>query len=1379
MKPRIVRTRVFSIVSVLCLVVAPFLRAQTVQQPAAGTSETQPPPAVTSSGTGQNEEVIVLSPFVVDASADANGYKATSTLAGTRVRTDLKDLSSAISVVTQQFLQDTGAKNNADLLVYTPSTEVAGIRGNFSGVAGTGIYQENTISQTTRVRGLDQADNTRDYFLTDIPWDGFNVGRVDLQRGPNSILFGIGSPAGIINTSVNDANYKTAYSFENRIGEYGSVRNQLSLNQELLPGVLAIRVAAVKDHELFEQTPAYNNSNRLYGAIRFDPKLFSPDSRTTVRVKYEQGNIDSNNPRQIPPDDAISLWFNSGVDSQGHYGYNKIVINQYNNANPTPWGTRATGYSSTMAGGKGGNLWNALAIWNQTRSYWPDIINYYEDTPPYLNTVTNPNGLPSVGAPKVMSGASIMAIAAQPQIAKGIKDTSGNTLAGVFPSFLPGALPSTQGYMQSVGSYNLSSIPGGQALIPGGVYYANTVLQDPSVFNFYRNLLDGPNKNEWQKWNAVNATLEQSFFNDRLAFQLAFDHQNYTGGALNWMSGQNYQINVDINVTYADGSPNPNVGRPYAGNAASAPSLNYENTIVRDTVRFMPTYELRTEDFLGKSTLAKILGKHVFTGIWEETKVKNDYHTWAEYAADTNWPFANEMNGGPTNAVALTGQLGSDRSFEWIAYLGPSLLNKSSAAGANLQRINYTIQPPQNQTVRHFDATWKMIDPGWNALPASFVKQSNGNYTDGTTTVPASSIITLNDGSHLASWAPAIAATSTTAAVATHPYYTNPLTPPAGFVDPVAPYTFNSFTDGTLQTVQQKDNPANYNGWQQQNVTWMNWKNPTDYPSLVESANRSRFRDISTGFTWQGYLLDGDLVPTFGWRKDVISNFQTNAQTEPNTGFTSLNYPDDIKSRTDVRGESKTWGAVYHLPKFLTSKLPWDTTISVFADRSQNFKADASRLSMAGTPIPNANGKTTEYGVTITTLQDKLSLKVDWFKTKVANATLADTEGNSIGGMGGNAYFIADGCIWGWAWATNVQEGLRGNTPNSNFYDSAANDGLPHDTAANIAAYNAYNSNGGSYTSSNGTVHTYIGGNAIVNAWLNAPFPSTFFASYNLSPALDSTIAKRTGNLRDAYIGGVDVSGGAPAGGGSNFGNHQTTVDNMSNGYEVELNYQPVKNWNILVNYSHVHATHDHVDAVSQAFMGALTKFMNGPGGQVREWYNGGGPLGAQWNSSLVAPYTVELNEQGHAAPEVSPWRLNLVTTYTFDHGPVKGVFIGGALREEAGRIIGYKYSSTFHNINSGDPNYATNLLLGMNSLTLGGLDVNQTFIGPTEHHVDAWVGYSKKVTRDINWRIQLNIRSVGEKDRLMSSRINPDGSIALARIVQGMGWQLTNAFDF
>lgn len=58
-----------------------------------------------------HEEPIVLSPFTVDAAQD-NHYRANSTLAGTRVRTDLKDVSKGITVVTQQFLQDTEARDS-------------------------------------------------------------------------------------------------------------------------------------------------------------------------------------------------------------------------------------------------------------------------------------------------------------------------------------------------------------------------------------------------------------------------------------------------------------------------------------------------------------------------------------------------------------------------------------------------------------------------------------------------------------------------------------------------------------------------------------------------------------------------------------------------------------------------------------------------------------------------------------------------------------------------------------------------------------------------------------------------------------------------------------------------------------------------------------------------------------------------------------------------------------------------------------------------------------------------------------------------------------------------------------------------------------------
>jgi hypothetical protein len=152
----------------------------------------------------------------------------------------------------------------------------------------------------------------------------------------------------------------------------------------------------------------------------------------------------------------------------------------------------------------------------------------------------------------------------------------------------------------------------------------------------------------------------------------------------------------------------------------------------------------------------------------------------------------------------------------------------------------------------------------------------------------------------------------------------------------------------------------------------------------------------------------------------------------------------------------------------------------------------------------------------------------------------------------------------------------------------------------------------------------------------------------------------------------------------------------------------------------------------------------------------------------------VLLNQLGKEAPEVAPWRLNMVSTYSFDRGSLKGVFAGGGLRVEAGRIIGYKYDPTFKNSNASDPNYAA-----IPGITTGGLNVDQIYRGENDTHVDIWVGYKKKITRKIDWRIQLNIRSVGEKDKLVASRVNPDGNVALARIQQGAGYQLTNSFDF
>jgi hypothetical protein len=72
-----------------------------------------------------DDEVVFLSPFAVARGEARNGYYVASTLAGSRVRTEMKDMASAIQVVTKQSMRATDAAAGG-LLAYEANTEVAG-----------------------------------------------------------------------------------------------------------------------------------------------------------------------------------------------------------------------------------------------------------------------------------------------------------------------------------------------------------------------------------------------------------------------------------------------------------------------------------------------------------------------------------------------------------------------------------------------------------------------------------------------------------------------------------------------------------------------------------------------------------------------------------------------------------------------------------------------------------------------------------------------------------------------------------------------------------------------------------------------------------------------------------------------------------------------------------------------------------------------------------------------------------------------------------------------------------------------------------------------------------------------------------------------------
>ncbi|HYD82853.1 MAG TPA: TonB-dependent receptor plug domain-containing protein, partial [Opitutus sp.] len=282
--------------------------------------------------TADDEETpIVLSPFVVDSTQD-RGYAATSTLAGTRIRTDLADIGSSISVITREMLTDLGATNNESVLAYAVNTEIGGARGNFSGnigVSGERYQEEGTFSNpngNTRVRGLTSADNTRNFFLTDIPWDSYNTSRVDLQRGPNAILFGLGSPAGVVNATTTSAEFRDRGRFEIAFDKFSSQRYVLDVNQQIIPQQLALRVALLRDDKKFRQDPAFQLDQRAYAAITFRPEQLNRNGNTfEVTANYEHGDISSNRPRVVAPIDRLTGYW----DPLERGGVGKQVFDPY------------------------------------------------------------------------------------------------------------------------------------------------------------------------------------------------------------------------------------------------------------------------------------------------------------------------------------------------------------------------------------------------------------------------------------------------------------------------------------------------------------------------------------------------------------------------------------------------------------------------------------------------------------------------------------------------------------------------------------------------------------------------------------------------------------------------------------------------------------------------------------------------------------------------------------------------------------------------------------------------------------------------------------------------------------------------------------------
>lgn len=176
---------------------APNSFAQAVSQTEIGADSSAPErriPVTSEARPAMDEDVVVLSPFEVRTDRDT-GFVASSALAGGRLATDLRDTPVAYSVLTRDFIDALQLTDFTEMAQWAPnSMETPDDVNQYMG--------NNADGGSIRIssRGVGSNSPQKNFFPIAYNFDGYNIERLDLARGPNAVLFGASSIGGVANS---------------------------------------------------------------------------------------------------------------------------------------------------------------------------------------------------------------------------------------------------------------------------------------------------------------------------------------------------------------------------------------------------------------------------------------------------------------------------------------------------------------------------------------------------------------------------------------------------------------------------------------------------------------------------------------------------------------------------------------------------------------------------------------------------------------------------------------------------------------------------------------------------------------------------------------------------------------------------------------------------------------------------------------------------------------------------------------------------------------------------------------------------------------------------------------------------------------------------
>ena len=265
----------------------------------------------------ENEDLVQLPKFTVSTKED-KGYRAGNSVSGTRINTPIKDLPFAVNAFTQQFITDIGARSLSDIVAYAPGV-TSGARQIVNGDAS---YMIRGFQQAPQTNGFSTPNSS----VTGGPFvDTVAIERVEVVKGPASLLYGQVAPGGTVNyiTKVPTAQRFAALSVTG--GSYDFLRSTIDINQPLIGEKLMFRVNAA-----YENGYQYVEPSKMRSTVIAPTLLWEVSDRITIKVDYQEFHRKETPPAAFKPFTEIV----AAAPASGVLGTAGVLVNPLDLSDP-------------------------------------------------------------------------------------------------------------------------------------------------------------------------------------------------------------------------------------------------------------------------------------------------------------------------------------------------------------------------------------------------------------------------------------------------------------------------------------------------------------------------------------------------------------------------------------------------------------------------------------------------------------------------------------------------------------------------------------------------------------------------------------------------------------------------------------------------------------------------------------------------------------------------------------------------------------------------------------------------------------------------------------------------------------------------------------